>query len=386
MKKLIGLFALALGAFLFGPVMAGVAILFGANFGTMSTAIPAQQARALFTDTMVSLYKERTRPTSFLRSFFQKDYSTTKTVSIEVQRGTELVAVDVIRGTKGNHNQISRSTLKQIIPPMYWELFNANELDVYDVMMGNLNAETVVSAAQKSVGKLIDITDKIERAYELQCAQVLKTGIVELKADTNIDFKRKAASKVNVSSGGGAYWNTTSNPYSDLEKGCKFLRETGKMGGATVNAIMGASALSSFLSNQVVKDRADIRNFALDRIFMQEMPEGMSFHGEVTVGSYNVRIWTYPQSYETIVGGNKTSNPYIDDNLVVLIPSLPKFIMAYGAVPEVLDNDTVMNRSGEYVIQEFFDRRAANHEINVKSAAIAVPVAVDQIYTMQVLS
>lgn len=385
MKKFLGLFVFALGAFLFGPAMAGLAIVFGGVYGVMSTPIPAQQARALFTETMVSLFKERTRPTSFLRSFFRKEYSNTKLVSIEVQRGTELVAVDVIRGTKGNHNQISRSTLKQIVPPMYWELFNANELDVYDVMMGNLNAENVVSAAQKSVGKLIDITDKIERAYELQCAQVLKTGIVELKSDTNIDFKRKALSKVNVSSG-GAYWNATSNPYADLENGCKFLRETGKMGGATVNAIMGGSALTAFLSNQAVKDRADIRNFALDRIFMQEMPEGMSFHGEVTVGSYNVRIWTYPQSYEVIANNVKSSNPYIDDNLVVLIPAQTNFIMAYGAVPEVLDNDTVMNRSGEYVVQEFFDRRAANHEINVKSAAIAVPVAVDQIYTMQVLA
>jgi hypothetical protein len=384
MKKFLALSMFAVTAMLFGPIMAFGALLVPATGGLLMS-LPAQQARAIFTETVVSLFKERVRPTQFLGSFFRKTYSDTKMVSIEVQRGRELVAVDVIRGTKGNLNTATRSTLKQFIPPMYWEYFNANELDSYDVMMGNLNASSVMRTAEQAAAKLIEITDKIDRAYEVQRAQVLKTGILELKSGDNIDFKRKAGSKVNVSAGSGEYWTHTNGvPYTDLENGCKFLRETGKMQGATVNAIMGASALTAFLSNTQVKTRADIRSFALDRIFLQDMPEGMSFHGEVSAGSYNVRIWTYPQSYETIVGGNIVNNPYIDDNLVVLIPSTPNFVMAYGAVPMVMDNDTIRSQSGEFLVQEFMDYNAANHVINTKSAAIAVPVAVDQIYTMQV--
>ena len=44
---------------------------------------------------------------SFLRSFFPVKTTASKYVSIEVQRGTEYAAVDVLRGTDGNRNTFS---------------------------------------------------------------------------------------------------------------------------------------------------------------------------------------------------------------------------------------------------------------------------------------
>lgn len=63
-------------------------------------SITTQMARGEFTKKVIDVYKEKPVVTSFLRSFFPEKTSVTKTVSIEVQRGTEKVAVDVARARK----------------------------------------------------------------------------------------------------------------------------------------------------------------------------------------------------------------------------------------------------------------------------------------------
>ena len=65
-------------------------------------SISLEQARLKFTQALVDKYREMPIVLSFLRSFFVKKTSTSKFISIEVQRGNEKIAVDVQRGTAGN--------------------------------------------------------------------------------------------------------------------------------------------------------------------------------------------------------------------------------------------------------------------------------------------
>ena len=67
--------------------------------------ISTQDARGVFTQALIAVYKERTAPKAFLRSYFTTKEVSTLQLSIEVQRGTEKIAVDVERGTEGNRNQ-----------------------------------------------------------------------------------------------------------------------------------------------------------------------------------------------------------------------------------------------------------------------------------------
>jgi len=94
--------------------------------------IPASQARALFTQGLVDIYREQVKTTSFLRSFFPTEEFGTKYLSVEVERGFEKVAVDVTRGTEGNRNVFSKSTEKIWEPPLYDEFFDMTQLDLYD--------------------------------------------------------------------------------------------------------------------------------------------------------------------------------------------------------------------------------------------------------------
>ena len=354
--------------------------------------ISTTDARAIFTQKLIDVYKERTAPTAFLRSFFANKESNTKQISIEVQRGTEMIAVDVERGTKGNRNSFSKSTEKIFVPPFYYEYFDATDLDFYDRLFlqdGTVDGVTFGQWVSEIADKLMMLQDKIERAYELQCAQVLETGIVLLKNGTNIDFKRKAASLVaNVA---GNTWATgTVDPYATLEAGCTFLRTVGKSQGTVYNAIMGSTALSHFLNNTIVKGRADIRNFSLDNIkTAQKNAVGGVLHGEVTCGSYTVRIWTYPEYYD--IAGGSSNVPYINAKKVILIPETPKFVLGFAAVPQLVGNVAnvgagLAGKRGAYLIGEYVDVENTAHNINIKSAGVAIPVGVDQIYTVQVVA
>lgn len=345
--------------------------------------IPASQARAQFTQALIDVYKEIVPVKNFLRSFFPNKESGSKYLSIEVSRGFELIASDVLRGTEGNRNIFGKSTEKIFLPPYYREFFDMTDLDLYDVLMGQENISEVQFGellAQASE-KLMQLQNKIERAYELQCAQVLESGIVTLASGDNIDYFRDASSLVDLS---GTPWTTgTNNPYTNLLTGCNFLRTKGKSQGAVVNAIFGDEVLTAFLNNTIVKERAEVLNFSLDMVREpQRNSVGGALHGRVSVGSYLVNIWTYPEYYEETAG---TSIPFVDPKKVILLPENPRFRMGFAAVPQLIDGATRDVR-GAYKVQEFRDERKAHHIIDIQSAGLAIPTAVDQIWTAQVVA
>jgi hypothetical protein len=345
--------------------------------------ISTTDARGLFTKKLIDVYKERTAPTAFLRSFFTVKEEVTKELSIEVQRGTEKIAVDVERGTEGNRNQFTRSTEKIFIPPFYREYFDATQLSLYDRLFGSeaIDAGIFNAFLEQVADKLRMLQDKIERSYELQCSQVLETGIVTLNAATNIDFKRKTASKVDL--GAGNYWAAANvDPSTSIEAGCNFLRQVGKAQGGTYNMIMGSSALVDLISNEKIQKRADIKNFSLDSVLApQRNSVGASLHGQISAGSYRVNLWAYPEFYDNTSG---VSTPYVNPKKAILLPEAPKFVLGFAAVPQLVTE--LGARKGAYIISDYKDERNASHIFDIKSAGVAIPTAVDQIYTMQVVA
>jgi len=357
--------------------------------------ISTQAARGIFTKMLIAVYMESTRPMSFLRSFFKTVENDTKTLSIEVQRGTEKLAVDVLRGTEGNRNSFDLSTEKIFEPPFYREWFEATDLAFYDRLFGadnggDVDTLTFQSWIEKVADKLRIMQDKIERSYEKQCSEVFQTGIVQLVNGTNIDFKRKAEALVDL--GAGNYWDAgTSDPINDLKNGAKFIRTAGKGTGGLMDIIMGDLALAAFLNNDAVKSRADIRNFKLDDLSSpQRNAEGGVLHGRVTIGSWEGNIWTYPEFFEDTAGD---SIPYIGDKNIIVIPQSPKFTLGFASIPKIF-RDRENAEFPEFIIQEraafavgnYVDARLAKHVFDVQSAGVAVPVAVDQIFTAQVLA
>jgi hypothetical protein len=346
--------------------------------------IPASQARALFTQGLVDIYREQVQTTAFLRSFFPTEEFGTKYLSIEVERGFEKVAVDILRGTEGQRNVFSKSTEKIWEPPLYKEFFDMTQLDVYDRLFtssGDISDADLGALIAESAKRLTSLQQKIERAYELQASQVLYDGITTLSAVESIDWKRKAGSLVDESA---TTWLTnTNNPFTTLEAGAQFIRTNGKSQGEVYNVIMAANVLTAFLGNTFVRERSDILNFNLGNVNLpQRNAVGAAYHGRISSGSYLFDIWTYPEEYTNSAG---VATPYIPTKKLTILPQNPRFKMAFAAVPQLIESG-VQNIRGAYKVSEYIDQRKATHEIEIQSAGLAIPVAIDQIYTAQVLA
>ncbi|HTH58245.1 MAG TPA: major capsid protein [Cyclobacteriaceae bacterium] len=353
------------------------------------TLIPTQDARNLFTKKLMAVYRERKAPSNFLRSFFPSVENGTKEISIQVMRGSEKIAVDVERGTEGNRNTFNKSSEKTIVPPYYREYFDKTELDAYEVLFGSEVIDDVVLAnyINEIALKLQALQDKIERSYEKQCADVLTTGIVTLLKGTNIDFKRKAGSLVDL--GGGSYWpnavdlsNDALNPETTIFNAGNFIRQFGKTDASMLNVICGSSAISALLASPFIRDEKKILNLPLNSIAPpQRDASGGVFHGQISAKTYRANIWSYPEIYEDNAG-NKS--PYLDPTKIIVLPEKPNFALGFALVPQLIDEKNPVIQKGAYVIGEYKDERTYKYVQDIRSAGVAVPIAVDQIYTAKV--
>jgi hypothetical protein len=349
--------------------------------------IATTDAQGLFTKKLIDVYRERPTPTAFLRSFFPtgpRDITSSLELSIEVQRGDELIAVDVLRGTDGNRNEISRSTEKIFIPPYFREYFDQTQLQLYDRLFAatEISDEQFASLINSTADHVLLLQEKIERKQELQCAQVLETGIVVLAQGTNIDFKRKAGSLVDLNAAGG-YFNTNSDVFAQLQAGCIWLRKNGKTMGQRFNVILGDDAIAALYANTKFLARQDLFNMKLDTVLPpQQNAVGGIYHGTLTAGPYLVDVWSYPQYYKNAAG---TLVPYLDAKKGVLLPTNPRFKFAFAATPQLLEPGQAP-QTGKFIISQFTDVKARTREFHVESAGVPIPVGVDMIYTMQCLA
>jgi hypothetical protein len=357
-------------------------------------AIPTQQARELFTKAYMASYKERVPVAAFLMSFFSIMTFATKSVSIEVQRGTERIAVDVIRGTEGNRNSFSKSSEKEFIPPFYNEYFDATSLDRYDRVFGSTFSDvpaTIGYLASDVTDKTLMLRDKIERAKELQCAQVFDTGVVTLLNGDNIDFKRKATSLVDLTGAGGYWTTTTTDVEAQLVAAAEFIRRTGKNGTPEFNLVMSGSSWLLLKKTDYFKNTAAYNQVKLMDIRMPQTTSfGAGYHGQINAGAYTFNIWTYDEVYEA--SGSGTVTRYWNDKKAFVTPvNGTKFNLAHAGVPAILADTRnaeysqyIANIATDYYLNNYIDPKRKAHIFEIYSAPLAVPVTVDMIYTMQV--
>jgi hypothetical protein len=107
---------------------------------------------------------------------------------------------------------------------------------------------------------------------------------------------------------------------------------------------------------------------------------GATLHGQLSAGSYKFNLWAYPEFYDN---ANGDSTPYLNSKKVIVLPEAPKFNMSFAAVPKLI-TQAGPQTVGAYTVKEFVDERKTTHDIEISSAGVPIPVAVDQIYTMQV--
>lgn len=356
--------------------------------------IPIVQARELYTQDMIDVYKSRPRPTGFLRSLAVEKVSGSRYLSFEVSRSYESIAVQVERGTEGNRNRVAQSTNKTVDPPYFREYYDVTELSHYDYMFGanatSMSSGTYADFVDEAADKMMMLQDKIDRAYEKQWADILQYGAIQVigeEESMSIDYKRKSASMVALTSGNT--WDVA-DPVISLLAGCTFLRTVGKSTDSVFMCIMDELSLNALINNAAVQNRGKIFNWALDLLTQPVRDsEGYATHGEISVGSWRVLLMTYPQFYDKpIYSGNLitgyVSTPYINPKTAILIPRKPDFTMGFAGVPQLVGT-SMQPIKGKYLTGDYVDQRLSKHVFDIKSAGIGIPKGIDQIYTIQTL-
>ena len=349
-------------------------------------AIPASLIRSTITTKFLALWKERLRPTTFLATWFPDTTPTaTRYVSIEVQRGKEKIAVDVLRNAEGNHNKFEKSTQKDYDPTYFDENFTVDSLRMYDRLIGSgtVDAGVVTAILNEGTEKMQLLADKIERRYELQRAQALQTGIVTATSTENIDFQRKASMILAYNAAHNFADNTVSIS-SFLGTWGSLMRSVGKVGTGTFDLLMGSSAYQAMIANTKFQAEADIRRIALtDIVSPVKNTEGADYMGMFSAGTCNYRIWVYDQYYEDASG---VLQPYIDPKKIIILPPNPAFMMAYAGVPQLIDEDNPVVRTGKFIYYSYTDERRRSRVYGVQSAGLPILLEVDKLFTATVLA
>ena len=354
-------------------------------------AIDKSQHRSPFTQTVIDVYQENAPIPSHFSNMFVAKPTLSKYVSIEVERDTELISVDVNRLGEGTRNMFSKSSEKIFLPPMHDQYFDATALDAYDKMVNSpRNAELTGSAARGVAKKLLKLQEKIARAEEKQAAEIFETGIVIINKGTNIDYKRKSTSKVDL--GVGNYWDTADAPVeAQLIAVGDFLRTSGKSNVKEIDMTLSGATFTALKGTDYYKNDANFNNVQLNDIKRPiANSTGSSLNGQIVAGSYTFNIWSYDETYQD---ESKVTQRYMPANQTVFVPiSGAQLDAAYGGLPIVVRDASrvefpqfIRNVKSKFMIYNKIGENRASHIFGVRSAPLYVPVTVDRIYTLQTL-
>lgn len=355
--------------------------------------ITLNQHRQGLTQALVDTFSDAVDVKDGFAAFFPTKTTTSKNISIEVQRNGKPIAVDVLRCTDPIRNTFDKSTEKIFTPPYFHEMFDFTSCDAYDVTFGRgvgPDGMAMADLFNSANDKLMALKNKIKRAIQLQYSQVLQTGIVTLNSGDNIDFKRKAESMV-VKTVAAEKWTapTTSDPITDLKAGCEFLRSVGKSGSSTINAIMGSAAFTNFKTSTKVQNEADLRNINRIDLGMPQFDNvsGLVFQGQVGAGDFIVNLWTYNETYEDAAG---VEQRFLGTNNVVLLPDDFRGVTAFAGLPAVMGDPIsgqfIGIQEAEFLMYDVIDQIKRSWNFMVDSAPLVVPVSIDRIYTLQTTS
>lgn len=343
----------------------------------------------------LQLFIQMRSPTGFLsRRFTMKPgaiYNGSK-VAIDIERIGEDVAIAVRACTGPNLNDVTNFTTKEFEPPAYNEAFPLNVCELLNRMAG---VDPYTAAYQEYAGQLVAmlakrfkvIDDMIIRGVELQAAQILTTGLLNL-TDKNgaavytLDFKAKTAHFPTVSTA----WATaaTATPLDDIKSLANLIRSNGKVNPNRIT--FGEGAWTNFLNTAQVKEALDNRRIETGRVIPEMDDSGAVFQGDMWIGSYKYELWTYPEEYKDPQTGNPTK--YIPDDLVVVDSTRTRYDMTSARVPgpialdprvaDLLPDRLVSRRDGLDITPNLYASTNGKQLMGeLESRPLLIPVQID---------
>jgi hypothetical protein len=298
---------------------------------------------------IIAAYLDEASSPMFLNSFFQsppQNFHDSQMVEIDIQRDTEEVAV-VIQdlSTGARQNELLGYTNKAFTPPIYDEEATINSFDLLGRDYGASPFDTPdfqAKAILKSFSVFRKLENKIRRAIELQCSQILQTGKLTLtdaagNALFTLDYGPRTAHFPTVTTGWAAD-GLTGNPMGDIASLADTVRTNGRKDPKDI--IFGTNALSKFFVNAAVKSQ--LANIGLQK-FQEVAPSpnsrgpGATSYGRFFIGNYWYNLWSYNAQYKSPQTGTLT--PYVDPDKVIIIGDGARLDCSFGSIPRLAAPD-----------------------------------------------
>lgn len=277
---------------------------------------------------------------SFFRDTFFTNVKTfaTERVDIDLVKGDRRMAAFVHPRAGGQVLRASGFQTESYKPP----LINPYDLSTADQLMNRLPGEDLYSGmtpAQRAAQKLMDeynrLNDAATRREEWMAVQAIVYGeipIVGPGVNEVIDFG--FANRVKLE--GAARWGQANARIIDNLSDWMDVVLTN--GFANVDQVIcGKTAMRLLLDDEDIQKKMDNRRYVLGEINPRNLPNGVRYYGRLnepgvdlyTYSEVYLDDWTDPEHPET--------KPLVPDNVVILIPSRPDFMLAYGACTYIDD-------------------------------------------------
>lgn len=300
--------------------------------------------------TMLEMYDEQAIDTGpmFLSSLFQsppRNFFETEKIEIDVLRGDPRIAVPVPSLVSGARRvQLSKFVNKAFTPAPYDLETALNAWDTIKRQPGQNpfeNPDFLRNAANEAFRNLRELEQLLKRGGELQAAQVLTTGKLDLKDENGnsvyvLDYLLKSAHFATL----GTLWSddgATGDGLTDLETFAETVRKDGKQDPDQL--IFGTKAWRNFTAQQKVKDRllTNLNSQGVGQLQPKTLGNGATFQGYIWIGSYRFEMWTYHETY--IDPQTLAHTPYLPANKMIMRSSKGRLDVAFGSVPMFIKPD-----------------------------------------------
>lgn len=371
-----------------GAIMAFAAGVFGLSYliptgaGMVNATMPNNIWDALDAAILPRKTDKADVPT-FLRSFFKKERVDSLNVLLRTKQKGKKVAIDTNIQSKSRlfKRQIGKADVVQ--PPLYSYFTALTQSDAYNGFSrltsidGNGSLETIRDFANVIKGDVDDMSDMIDRAIELQCAQLFDNGVISFTSNDSINFGRLVGS---IASTTIAWGGATSTPIADLTTGVNWIRANTNNGSVEYHAIMGSNAFTNFITDANVLARQDKINLKLDELFPGGIaPSGGAYWGTLSLSNgIRLNIWSYDGTYEKQDG---TVTRYVDADTVVIIPKQNEFVEVDAKVMLLPGTSNVGSYKGK-TTRDYLDERDQSHLYFVEARPLAVTQEINEIYTL----
>jgi len=294
----------------------------------------------LTTRRMIEAYEQYREPQMGFSSLFRtpaENMFNSEEVEFDVMRTTESVAVPIVDRCSGyRENSSDLFTNKSVTPAIYKEATPINSCDLTNRQFGSDPFKDVdyrANLVMKVFRASRHIEAKIKRAIELQCSQVMITGMIDLRdSDGNIVYSLDFLPQASHFPTSATAWNLPgATIFDDISALGDVIRRDGLHNPDMI--IMGQGSLNAALANSAFSESFDNRRIDAGIIELAGSGDGLTLQGMLTIGSYRYKLYTYDAYYVDPQTG--VSTKYLPDDKVIVKASSGRMDLHFGGIPHI---------------------------------------------------